>query len=197
MKACCASLFAVTAWLLLPPHSLAQTRSAPNPVPVASFERKLQHVQSNGAQPHPDPSPTEFSEQEINAYFAAGEVKLPAGMKSVAFQEQPGIVIGTSRVDFDQLRAGKNSYNPLLSIFSGLHDVVVTTHAYGARGEGLVHVDSVSLDGVEVPQFVLQLFVEKYLKPRYPNIGLDSRFALPARVDTATVGLHKVSLTQK
>jgi len=197
MKACCALFFAITAWLLLTPHSLAKTHSAPSSAPLANVERKLQHVESNGAQQHPDPSPTEFSEQEINAYFASGEVKLPVGVESVVFQEQPGMIVGTSRVDFDQLKAGKNSYNPLLSIFSGLHDVVVTTHAYGARGEGLVHVDSVSLDGVEVPQFVLQLFVEKYLKPKYPNIGLDSRFALPARVDAATIGLHTVSLTQK
>ena len=197
MKALCAFLLAVTAWPLLSGHSQAQTRSAPNPALVASFERKLQHVQSNGAQGRPDPSPTEFSEQEINAYFALGNVQLPAGVQSVLFQEQPGIVIGPARVDFDQLKAGKNSYNPLLSVFSGLHDVVVTAHAYGAKREGLVHVDSVSLDGVEVPQFVLELFVEKYLKPRYPNIGLDSRFALPARVDSATVGLHKVALTQE
>ncbi len=33
--------------------------------------------------------------------------------------------------------------------------------------------------------FVLELFVEKYLKPKYPDIGIDSRFALPARVDSA------------
>ena len=199
MKAVCAFLFVVTACPLLTQHSLAQTRSASNsaPLAVASFEHKLQHVQSNGAQPQPDPSPTEFFEQEINAYFASGNVTLPTGVKSVIFQEQPGIVIGTSRVDFDQLKAGKNSYNLLLSIFSGLHDVVVTAHAYGAKGEGLVHVDSVSIDGVEVPQFVLELFVEKYLKPKYPNIGLDSRFALPARVDAATIGLHKVTLTQR
>jgi hypothetical protein len=205
MKAVCAFLLVVTACsLLMQPSSsqtmsqtLAQTGSASNSEPVASFERKLQHLQSNGALQHPDPSPTEFSEQEINTYFASGNVQLPAGVKSVVFQEQPGIVIGTSRVDFDQLKAGKNSYNPLLSIFSGLHDVVVTAHAYGAKGEGLVHVDSVSLDGVEVPQFVLELFVERYLKPKYPETGLDSRFALPARVDAATIGLHKVSLTQK
>ena len=48
-----------------------------------------------------------------------------------------------------------------------------------------------------IPPFVLQLFVEKYLKPRYPNIGIDSRFALPARVDAATVGLHRVTVTQQ
>jgi hypothetical protein len=39
--------------------------------------------------------------------------------------------------------------------------------------------------------------VEKYLKPKYPDIGMDSRFALPARVDSAVVGLHKVTLTQQ
>ena len=139
----------------------------------------------------------ELSEEEINAYFASGNVELPAGVRSVVFQEQPGMIIGTARVDFDQLKAGKNSYNPLLSIFSGLHDVVVTSHAYGAKGEGLVHVDSVSLDGVDVPQFILELFVEKYLKPKYPDIGMDSRFALPARVDSAVIGLHKVTLTQQ
>jgi hypothetical protein len=197
MKARCTFLFAVITCSVLAPHSPAQTRPATNSSPEASFERKLQHVQSNGAQPHPDPSPTEFTEQEMNAYFASGSVQLPAGVKSVAFQEQPGIVIGTSRVDFDQLKAGKNSYNPLLSIFTGLHDVVVTAHAYGVNGEGLVHVDAVSLDGVEVPQFVLELFVEKYLKPKYPNIGLDSRFALPARVDAATIGLHRLTVAQK
>ena len=197
MKACCALLLAVTACSLLTLHSSAGARSASNPPPLASFERKLQHVENNWAQSQPDPSPTEFSEQEINAYFASGSVKLPVGVQSVVFQEQPGVVVGTSRVDFDQLKAGKNSYNPLLSIFSGLHDVVVAAHAYGARSEGFVHVDSVSLDGVEVPQFVLELFVEKYLKPRYPNIGIDSRFALPARVDAATLGLHRVTLTQK
>lgn len=196
MKACCA-LLALTACSLLTLHALAQTRSASNPAPLASFERKLEHLQNNGAQPQPDLSPTEFSEQEINAYFGSGSVKLPVGVQSVVFQEQPGIVIGTSRVDFDQLKAGKNSYNPLLSIFSGLHDVVVTAHAYGARREGFVHVDSVSLDGVEVPQFVLELFVEKYLKPKYSNIGIDSRFELPARVDAATLGLHRVTITQK
>jgi hypothetical protein len=60
-----------------------------------------------------------------------------------------------------------------------------------------VHVDSVSLDGIEVPNFVLELFVEKYLTPRYPQIGMDSRFTLPDRIDSAVVGRHQVTLVQK
>jgi len=193
MKFCCTFLIALTVCFLLIPPALTQTA----PSPVAGFERKLQHLQSNAAQASPDPSPTAFTEQEINAYLASGQVELPTGVRSVVLQEQPGIIVGTSRVDFDQLKAGRNSYNPLLSVFSGVHEVVVTAHASGVRREGVVHVDSVSLDGVEVPSFVLEMFVEKYLKPKNPNIGIDSRFALPARVDSATVGLHKVTIIQK
>jgi hypothetical protein len=194
MKARSALLLTV---ILLAGYSLAQTRSVPNPGLVASVESKLQHLGSTGAEPRPNTVSTEFTEQEINAYFASGKVELPAGVRSVAFQEQPGVVIATSRVDFDQLKAGKNSFNPLLSVFSGVHDVVATTHAQGTGGQGLIHVDSVYLDGVEIPNFVLELFVQKYLKPKYPNLGIDSRFALPAGIDSATVGLHKVTVVQK
>jgi len=195
MKASCAFILAAVL-ITLTTNSSSQNRAAADSAQVASCEGKLQHLERNAAQAHPDSSPTDFSEQEINAYFASGKVELPAGVQSLVLQEQPGIVIGSARVDFDKLKSGKNS-NPFLSVFSGLHDVVVTTHANGAKGQGMVHVDSVALDGVEVPSFVLELFVEKYLKPKYPGIGIDSRFALPARVDTATIGLHKVTLTQK
>lgn len=195
MKVSCSIFIVVTTCTIL--SLKAHPQPAPNDALVASCDRKLEHLLNNGAQSAPNPSPTEFSEQEINAYFASGKVQMPTGVRSVAFQEQPGMVIGSSQVDFDQLKAGKTSYNPLLFVFSGVHDVVVTTHAYAAKGQGVVHVDSVSLDGVEVPRLVLELFVEKYLRPKYPNIGLDSQFDLPARVDAATIGLHKLIVTQK
>jgi hypothetical protein len=189
--------FIFIAVLVLAQVSGSQTKSSSNSASVAGMERKLQHVQQNAASATPNRAPTEFSEQEINDYFAAGKVKLPAGVQSVTFQGQPEVVTGTARVDFDQIVAGRQSSNPLLGMFSGVHDVVVVAHAHGAGGQGFVNVDSVSLDGMEVPRFLLQVFVDKYLHPKYPAIGLDSQFALPDRVDTATVGLHKLTITQR
>ncbi len=197
MRALLELLLAAVLFTAFAENPLAQTKSSSNSGVVASMERKLQHVESNAQLAHPDRAPTEFTEQEINAYFAAGRVELPAGVRSVNFQGEPGFVTATTRVDFDQLKAGRNSSHPLLSIFSGLHDVVVTAHGHGAGGRGIVHVDSVSLDGVEIPRFVLQLFVEKYLQPKYPNVGLDSRFGLPDRIDTAVVGQHRLTVAQK
>ncbi len=164
---------------------------------VASAEQKLRHIETNGQAAHPDQTPTVFSEPEINSYLASDNVILPEGVQSVKLAGEPGIITGTARVDFDRIREGTGSSNPLLSIFSGVHDVVVVAHAHGAGRQGYVQVDSVSLDGVEIPRFVLQLFVEKYLQPKYPELGLDSRFSLPDRLDTATVGPHKLTVTQK
>lgn len=186
-------LFLLISLSLLAGNSLAKTRSAD----AASMEQKLWRIESNGQTAHPDQTPTVITEQEANAYLASDDVVLPNGVRSVKLEGQPGIITGTAQVDFDRIREGSHSSNPLLGIFSGIHDVVVIAHAYGAGRQGYVHVDSVSLDGVEVPRFVLQLFVEKYLQPKYPELGLDSRFSLPDRVDTATVGNHKVTVTQK
>jgi hypothetical protein len=164
---------------------------------LASAERKVQHVETNGALAHPSPAPTEFTEQEINAYLAAGRVELPPGVQSVSFQEQPGLVTGRARVDFERLKSGSSPGNPLLAVFRGVHEVVGVAHVHGAGGQGFVQVDAVSLDGVEIPRFALQLFVENYLQPKYPNVGLESRFPLPARIATVTVGLRRVTVSQR
>lgn len=186
MKLPCSALIVLFASLLL----------AQSP-PTASFDQKLKHVEANSAAHPPSEAPTEFTEQEINNYVASDQVQLPEGVQSVKFQGQPGVITANTRVDFDQLRAGQNSSNPLLSMFSGIHDVVVTAHGHGVGGKGYVEVDTVTLDGVEIPRFVLEAFVEKYVTPKYPEVGLNSRFAMPDRIDTASVGLHKLTITQK
>ena len=165
--------------------------------PAASMARKVVHIQANGKLAHPSPAPTVITEQEINAYLASDAAALPAGVQSVKLEGEPGVINGSATIDFDKVREGIHSSNPLLSVFSGVHDVRVATHAYGEGGMGYVHVDSVSLDGVEVPHFLLELFVEKYLTPRYPAIGLDSKFKLSDRIDSATVGEHQVAVVQK
>jgi hypothetical protein len=170
--------------------------AAANPA-ADSLQRKLDRIQSNGALAHPRPLTTVMTEQEINAYVASGRVQLPKGVQSVRFSGQPGVIDSWARVDFDQLTAGQRSANPLLSMFSGVHDVAVTAHGSGAAGVGNVHIDSVALDGVQIPDFALQMFVNHYIKPKHPNLGIDNRFQLPDRIDTAVVGNHELTVTQK
>ena len=161
------------------------------------MQHKMDHVEANGRLAHPNSKPTVFTESEVNAYLASEEVKLPVGVQSVRLEGEAEVITGNAHIDFDRIREGIHSSNPLLSIFTGIHDVVVVVHAHGENGTGYVHVDSVSLDGIRVPRFVLQMFVEKFLTPKYPEISLDSRFALPDRIDSAVVGEHQLTVAQK
>ncbi|MGZ4895883.1 MAG: hypothetical protein ACXVJ0_05520 [Candidatus Angelobacter sp.] len=161
------------------------------------MQTKLDHIQANGEQAHPDQAPTIMTEEEVNDYFASGRIVLPQGVKNLKMEGRGGVVTAFLNVDFDEIRAGKNSSNPMLSIFSGQHDVRVEADASGSGRQGRVHVREVTIDGFNVPRMALEYFVSKYITPKYPNVGIDSQFQLPNKIDLATVGYHKVTVTQK
>jgi len=162
-----------------------------------SLQTKLDHIHENGEQAHPDQAPTVMTEEEINDYIAAGRITLPRGVKKLRMEGRSGIVTAFLNVDFDEIREGQNSSNPMLSLFSGQHDVRVEADASGSGREGRVHVREVTIDGFSVPRMALEYFVSKYITPKYPNVGIDSQFQLPNKIDMATVGYHKVTVTQK
>jgi len=176
----------------------AQQSTAPATHRLAdSLQAKLDHIRANGQKSQPDQTPTIMTEEEINDYFAAGRVKLPQGVKKVTFEGHSGMVTGHATIDFDEIRAGQRSPNPLLSLFNGTHNVAVEADAAGANGTAKVHVRSVSMDGITVPRMALEYFISKYITPKYPNVGIDSTFTLTSRIDIAIIGYHKVTLTQK
>lgn len=162
-----------------------------------SLQTKLDHIQKNSEQTHPDQAPTVMTEEEVNDYIADGRIVLPQGVKKLKMEGRSGVVTAFLNVDFDEIRAGQNSSNPLLSVFSGQHDVRVEADASGSGREGRVHVREVTIDGFSVPRMALEYFVSKYITPKYPNVGIDSQFQLPNKIDLATVGYHKLTVTQK
>jgi hypothetical protein len=164
---------------------------------TASADRKFQHIVDNAAKQTPDQQPTVLTDREVNAYMASGNVKLPTGVKSVRFSGRPGIIDATARVDFDEITASRRSGNPLLSLFSGVHDVHAIARAEGSGGEGHVEIQSVDLDGTTIPRVALEYFISKYVTPKYPGVGMDSTFKLPYRIDTAVVGQGTLAVAQK
>jgi hypothetical protein len=162
-----------------------------------SMEQKIAYLKANAAREHPDPKQTEITQDEGNAYFAEGGVKMPKGVTGLKVTAQPGILDGHAKVDFDVITEKARSKNPLLGVFTGIHDVHLVAQAGGTNGTGTITVQKVELDGVEIPQMMLQFFVDRYLKAKYPNVGLTSTFKLPLRIDSAVVESGKAVLVQK
>lgn len=163
-----------------------------------SMDRKISTLESNADNQHAQPQTTVLTQDELNAYFREGGVQIPKGLSDVRFNLREGVVRGSSKVDFDTLAAGHGGGNPLYSIlFTGTHDVDVDARASGSGGHGTVTVQTVKLDGVEIPKSALEYLIRYYVRPRYPQVGMTSVFKLPAKIDSAQIQQGRVTLTQK
>ncbi|MGH9522306.1 MAG: hypothetical protein ACRD3E_07220 [Terriglobales bacterium] len=163
-----------------------------------SAQRKFQHIIANSRRNPPDQTPTVLLEREINAYVNDSKyIKLPTGVQSVRFHGRPGVIDAVARVDFDQITASRRESNPLLMLFSGVHDVHVVANAQASGGRGRVEIQNVDIDGVSVPRMALEFFISHYLTPKYPEVGMTSTFNLGYRVDTARIGNGTMMITQK
>jgi hypothetical protein len=164
-----------------------------------SMDQKIAVLENNAAEPSRGPRTMTITQDELNAYLTEGGVQLPKGLSNVKFELRPGVVHASSKVNFDQLAEARGGgANPLLSaIFVGTHDVDAEGLASGSGGQGTVTIQSVKLDGVQVPKSALEYLIQHYVKPKYPRAGMTSNFALPAAIESAVVQQSQVKLTQK
>lgn len=187
--------FAIVASLCA--HVAAQSATKHFSAPAQHFQDKLNFIERNANSNPVQRRSTQINADEVNAWFREGGYKLPQGVEKVVFHSQPDTIIADTTVDFDAVKQGKRNLNPLLSMFSGVHEVQVAATASAQNGQGHVVIQSVSIDGVDVPHLALELFVSKYVTPKYPNVGLDNQFEMPDRIDSATVGNDNALLNQK
>jgi hypothetical protein len=178
-------------------HPQASETSRMERAAADAMQRKITYVDHNGHLAKPDPRPTIFIQSEINAYFQERRLKMPEGVRSVVWTLSPGTVMARTRVDFDEITANRRADHPLLMIFSGIHDVEVVAEASGLNGIAHVRVESASIDGVNIPRRVLQMFIDRWVKPKYPNVDLENDYQMPVRINYVQIQDRKATLTQK
>src|SRR5579883_2993655 len=71
-------------------------------------EQKLADIEQNGRRPHPNPTPTVLTEDEVNSCFSSGEAGLPKSICHLQLRAEPGVGHGCAYVDYDQRTAGRN-----------------------------------------------------------------------------------------
>jgi hypothetical protein len=185
----------VLALLLLAASAVAQNPQ--HSAEYGSADRKIAAMDAYDAGASRAGHVTVLTDAEMNAFFAEGGVKWPDGVSDVKIDDQPAVVNGSGQVDFDKITAKNRSSNPMLALFTGVHTVRVTAQLAGIKGRASVKVQSVSLDGLEIPRVALEFFIEKYLQPKYPEADLDTTFGMPDRIDSAIVGDHQITFTQR
>lgn len=184
-------------FLILVCAGLLQSAFAQHSPAFLSADRKISAIVAYQASPSRGSLTTTLTDAEMNAYFAEGGIKWSEGVSNVKIYDQPAVVNGSALVDFDKITAKNRSSSPFLALFSGVHTVRVTAQAAAVRGRASIKVQSVSLDGLEIPRPALEFFVQKYLQPKYPEADLDAVFGMPDRIDTGIVGDRQITFVQK
>lgn len=131
-----------------------------------------------------------LSEAEANSFLHYEIARYyPPGVSKIRLQFRPNRPRGATRVDFDKIKgAMREPPNPLVDYFlQGVHDLEVEGTFSSAHGYGRFDLETVWVDGVMVPRFVVDYLVEKYVKARYPNVVLNRTFALPYSLDQVSV----------
>ena len=181
-------------FLLLFAATLAQAQHSAD---FLIADKKFAAVTAFESNPTPGGAVTTLSDNELNAYLNEGGVKWSDGVSDVRMETEPGIIHGSAQVDFDKVTAKSRSNNPLMMMFTGVHTVRVTAQANGLKGRARIIVQSVSLDGLEIPKQALELFIQHYLQPKYPEVDLDTVIGMPYRIDSAQVGEGHITLAQR
>ena len=137
-----------------------------------------------------DAAVVRISEEEANSYLEyelASEY--PPGLNEVRLQFTPGHLQGTAEVDFDKAKqASRSPSNGLMDyLFFGVHTLTVEGGFSGINGIGHFDLETVSLDGVVLPQSLVDYLMERFLMPRYPALAIDRPFPLPFSIDRVQV----------
>src|SRR5437899_10970375 len=92
--------------LTLTEAAAAQNKPLQNSAAVASMDRKLQRIEPNGASAPPAQTPTEFTEEEANAWIPAARVRRPVSVRPVQLQGHTGTMPADTGVESHPLNAG-------------------------------------------------------------------------------------------
>ena len=64
----------------------------------------------------------------------------------------------------------------------------------GVDSQGSFDLDEVRVDGIPVPKVLIQTLVDKYVKPKYPDVDLKAPFELPWGIRSVDVQTAKAKI---
>ncbi len=147
-------------------------------------QRKFELIEKGKVDPG---SQVHFTEQELNVYLAQ-RVKetAPEGMRDTRVQiGDGGMVSGQARVDFLKLRqaSGEEPGWLMRQMLEGERELRVIGRLETSAGRGKVDLQRVEVGGVVFKGRTLQMLIDNFLAPHYPQAKVGESFELGYNMD--------------
>jgi hypothetical protein len=134
----------------------------------------------------------EVSEAELEAYVLYSlREEIPARVDSIDVQLTPGTVAADTKMTF----GNSPTNNPLIDVLiSGSHRLFVKGKLEARGGKGKFSLEEAAVDRIPVPIILIETLVDKYVKPKYPDVKLDEPFGMPWGIEDLTVTQGKATI---
>ncbi len=131
-------------------------------------------------------------EMESFVFFSMRD-EIPARVQSIDVEVGYGTISAATELSFD---SQEGSGNPIVDILlQSSHGVFVKGALEGHRGEGRFELQEVRVDGFPVPIAVVEILVDRFVKPRFPQVDLEEGFRIPWGIDEIAIAPEGATIT--
>jgi len=134
----------------------------------------------------------EVSEVELESYVLYSmRDQIPAKVDSIDVTLTPGVVAADTKLTFPSDATG----NPLVDVLvAGTHTFYLKGKLSASDKRGRFDLQEVRVDGIPVPLVLIETLVEKYVKPKYPEVDLKEPFPMPWGMESLTITAGKATI---
>lgn len=184
------TIFAVRSFIAKP---VAAQSEPPSERKAGELQVKIDAVRkAETATESRQPVTVEVSEEELASYvlFSLKE-EIPAKVDSIDVQLTPGTVSAETRMTF----GNDPTKNPMIDVLiSGTHRLFVKGKLSAAGGKGKFVLEEARVDGIPVPIVLIETLIDRYVKPKYPDVKLDEPFLMPWGIEDLSIAENKASI---
>jgi hypothetical protein len=138
------------------------------------------------------PETMEVSEVELESYVLNGlRDDIPARVDSIDVQLTDGAVAADTKLTF----APDSTGNPMVDVLIvGTHTLFVKGKLSATHNVGRFELVEVQVDGIPVPNVLIEALIARYVKPKYPEVDLKEPFTMPWGIESLTIKPGKTTI---
>ena len=164
-----------------------------SPKAAKTLQQKIDAIKAAEDDPkHKDGTVVELSESELESYLLYSlKEEIPAQVDSADVQLAQDVVALDTQITFTNNATG----NPVVdALLGGTHNLFVKGKFIAHERRGKFDLQEVRVDGIPVPNVLIQTLIKKYVNPKYPEVDLNEPFEMPYGIEELKVEPAKATV---
>jgi hypothetical protein len=173
------ALAGVIAFRTLAAKEEARSKTEVSPKAAKLLQQKIDAMKNSENDPKHKrgSSRVEVGEAELESYLLYSlKEDIPAEVDSADVQLSQDTVALDTQITFSSNATG----NPVTdALVGGTHNLFIKGKMVAQQGTGKFDLQDVRVDGIPVPNVLINSLIKRYVKPKYPEVDLNEPFDVP------------------